>query len=52
MPIIEKRKADILIYPKLINSKKINKNTIESKVCGYNNLMKLIIFKSDCKDFK
>ena len=52
MPIIEKRNADILTYPKFINNKKIIKNTIKSKVCGYNNLMNLSRFKSDCKDFK
>ena len=52
MPIIEKRNTDILIYPNFINNKKITKNTIERKVCGYNNLMNLSRFKSDCKDFK
>ena len=52
IPIIEKRNTDILIYPKFINNKKIAKNIIESKVCGYNNLMNLSRFKSDCKDFK
>ena len=52
IPIIEKRNTDILIYPKFINNKKIAKNNIESKVCGYNNLMNLSKFKSDCKDFK
>ena len=52
MPIIEKRNADILINLKFINNKKITKKTIESKVCGYNNLINLSKFKSDCKDFK
>ena len=28
-------------YPKFINNKKITKNIIERKVCGYNNLMNL-----------
>ena len=52
IPIIEKRNADILIKPKFINIMKVPKNIIDSKVCGYNNLMKLSIFKSDCKEFK
>ncbi len=52
MPIIEKRNTDILINPKFINNKKTTKNTIEIKVWGYNSLIKLIRFKSECKDFK
>ena len=52
IPIIEKRNADKLINPKFINNRKINKNKIESKVWGHNNLMNLSKFKSDCKDFK
>ena len=52
IPIIEKRNTDILINPKFISNKKITKKTIESKVCGYSNLINLIRFKSDCKDFK
>ena len=52
MPIIEKRNTDILINSKFINNRKMPKNTIESKVWGNNNLMKLSRFKSDCKNFK
>ena len=52
MPIIEKRNTDILINPKFINNKKTNKNIIESKVWGYNSLIKLSRFKLYFKDFK
>ena len=52
IPIIEKRNTEISIKPKFINNKKITKNKIDNKVWGYNNLIKLRRFKSDCKDFK